>query len=304
MKKTKLLILALVILILPVLAFAGCSGISESELDEYITKYADTLRGPQGEQGAPGPAGPQGEAGPQGPQGEIGPAGPAGPQGEVGPAGPEGPKGDRGPSGSRGPTGPKGEPGICTCTLYPVIDGFVSEGEWDEATVIPVEDEMGEVSVLAYPDYLYVLLRLPDTTDARMGENTVGNDQVGININPTEGGAWGFPYDLIFETSADFPWNPKVNSGDVNGWHTRWLPNDAQTFVPGNLQSATTYTGTERITEWRLPIEWLESEVGDTLNVGGAIEVGNGNSYTYPEGLAWDDPATFIEITILDKPTS
>jgi len=41
--------------------------------------------------------------GPQGPQGATGPAGPQGPQGATGPAGPQGPRGAQGPAGPQGP---------------------------------------------------------------------------------------------------------------------------------------------------------------------------------------------------------
>lgn len=177
----------------------------------------------------------------------------------------------------------------------PTIDGVVEEGEWDGATVIDVASGMGTVSVIARADYLYVLFNLVDLTDARAGENLGGNDQISINVNPTDGGSWGFPYDLIFETSADLPWDSKVNSGTLDGWNTRWFPDNAQQDLPGDLESATIYTGAERITEWKLP---LASTPGDILKVGGAIEVGDGSSYPYPVDLAWDVASTFVDILV------
>lgn len=189
------------------------------------------------------------------------------------------------------------------------IDGVIDEGEWDGAVSIPVAGDMGTVKLLATTDYLYVLFDLADSNDARTqyaGE--VGNDQISININPTDGGSWGFPYDLIFETSAlsagdgghhMLPWNPKVNSGiSSDGWATRWFPNDAQENLPNNLESATTYSGGQRITEWKLPLASIGGLApGGTLKIGGAIDVGNGNSYVYPIGLAWDNAATYETYT-------
>lgn len=65
-------------------------------------------RGPQGEQGIPGP---QGEPGVQGPQGLQGPQGDPGQAGPAGQTGPQGPQGVQGPQGPTGPQGPKGDPG-------------------------------------------------------------------------------------------------------------------------------------------------------------------------------------------------
>ena len=65
-------------------------------------------RGPQGEQGIPGP---QGEPGVQGPQGLQGPQGDPGQAGPAGQTGPQGPQGVRGPQGPTGPQGPKGDTG-------------------------------------------------------------------------------------------------------------------------------------------------------------------------------------------------
>lgn len=65
-------------------------------------------RGPQGEQGIPGP---QGEPGVQGPQGLQGPQGDPGEAGPAGQTGPQGPQGVQGPQGPTGPQGPKGDTG-------------------------------------------------------------------------------------------------------------------------------------------------------------------------------------------------
>lgn len=53
----------------------------ESIVDTYVTANAETLRGPQGEQGLQGP---KGDPGSQGPQGEQGPKGEPGPKGDPG----------------------------------------------------------------------------------------------------------------------------------------------------------------------------------------------------------------------------
>jgi len=187
------------------------------------------------------------------------------------------------------------------------VDGIISSGEWDDATEIDVASGMGTVSVMADTDYLYVLFDLNDLNDARtLYVNEVGNDQISININPTHGGAWGFPYDLIFETSAlsaadgghhVLPWNPKVNSGtSSDGWATRWFPNDAQDNLPSELESDTTYGGGKRISEWKLPLSSINLIGDDQLKIGGAVDVGDGNSYVYPINLNWNDALTFVKI--------
>ncbi len=189
----------------------------------------------------------------------------------------------------------------------PTIDGVIISGEWDGAVEIDVASEMGTVSVIADTDYLYVLFDVVDINDARTQYvNEVGNDQISINVNPTDGGSWGFPYDLIFETSAlsstdgghhVLPWNPKVNSGTIDGWATRWFPNDAQETLPTDLESVTTYSDGRRITEWKIPLATI-NPLPSTLKVGGAIDVGDGNSYVYPVGLNWSDPATFVDVVV------
>jgi len=199
-----------------------------------------------------------------------------------------------------------------------VIDGILSSGEWDNGriTEIPVAGGMGTVKIQVTTDYLYVAFNLVDSNDARTqyaGE--IGNDQISINVNPTDGGPSGFPYDLIFETSALsytcegcstcpddgghhwLPWNPKVNSGTIDNWATRWFPNDAQEDLPGDLESATAYSSTNRITEWKIPLVSLNlSPCGSYIKVGGAVDVGDGNSYKYPSGLNWSDVLTYVEI--------
>ena len=180
------------------------------------------------------------------------------------------------------------------------IDGVLSPGEWDCTTEIPVADEMGTVKVLATTDYLFIAFDIVDSDDARLGQ-TFGNDQISINVNPTDGESWGFPYDLIFETSADLPWTPKVNSGIIDGWNTRWFPNDAQEDLPVDIESATVYSGGKRITEWMLPLDVVDISVGDILQVGGAIDVGDQISHWYPIGLDWipGDASTFVDIVIV-----
>ncbi|GAJ04081.1 unnamed protein product, partial [marine sediment metagenome] len=123
---------------------------------------------------------------------------------------------------------------------------------------------------------------------------------------------------IIFETSAlsgggcpcscpadgghhCLPWNPKVNSGiSDDNWATRWFPNNNQEILPVDLESATIYSGGKRITEWKLPLDEIAIAVlpGDVLKVGGAIDVGDGNSYVYPIGLDWGVASTFVDIVV------
>lgn len=178
------------------------------------------------------------------------------------------------------------------------VDGVIGVGEWDGEAGILIDDGMGFVMLSSTTDYLYVLFYIVDNTDARLGQNIKGNDQTSINVNPTDGGAWGFPYDLIFETSADFPWNPKVNSGILDNWNTKWFPNNAQENLPNDLESVTIYSGGMRTTEWKIPLDTIGVSAGDTLKIGGAIEVGDGSSYVYPIGLDWGDVSTFVAYSV------
>lgn len=196
----------------------------------------------------------------------------------------------------------------------PIIDGVIDAGEWDGATVIPVASGMGNVSVLAYTDYLYVLFNVTDSTDARLGENLVGNDKIGLNINPTDGGPWGKPYDIVFQTGADpaaftTP-DPNVDdssSGMTDGWETEWCIVGNQLPLPLDAETMTLYdygTGT-RISEWKVPLASIAPSAGDSLKVGGACDnlhvVGGaqGNSYSYPPTLEWGDPfGTFVDVLV------
>ena len=191
----------------------------------------------------------------------------------------------------------------------PVVDGVIGAGEWAGCTSIGIASQMGSVCVLAYPNYMYVKYEINDTTDARtLYDGEVGNDQISINVNPTDGaGTWGFPYDLIFETSAldaangghhILPWNPKVNSGTTaDNWASRLLENNLQTsLLPASVQSATAYTGSQRITEWRLPMTAVAQ--ASSIKVGGAVDVGDGNSYVFPVGLDWNSSATFTTVPL------
>lgn len=81
-------------------------------------EWLASLRGPQGETGAPftydmfTPEQLLALTGPQGPQGPTGPTGAAGPQGVQGNQGIQGPQGERGPQGPRGEQGPQGPRGV------------------------------------------------------------------------------------------------------------------------------------------------------------------------------------------------
>lgn len=183
----------------------------------------------------------------------------------------------------------------------PTIDGVVTTGEWDEATVISVASDMGNVSVIAETDYLYVLVNVTDSTDARLGENIHGNDQTSININPTPGAPWGLPCDIIFQMGADPAAWGGTSSGTTDGWETDWKIDGVQQMsLPVDLETMTVYNYTTsiRISEWKVPLASISPSAGDTLKVGGAIDVGDGNSYVYPIGLDWGDVATYVDILV------
>jgi|GEM_PF-4750959 len=182
-----------------------------------------------------------------------------------------------------------------------VIDGVISDGEWEEAETITVADNMGTVKVIVTPNYLYVLFDIKDSTDARNGENPHGNDQISININPTEGAEWGKPYDIIFQFGTDpTAWGGQ-SSGEIDGWETQWVINGEQEILPEDLELKTTYRGDGRkIVECKIPLKTIEP-ILDTLKVGGAIDIGDGNSYVYPQELSWSNSNTFADVTIGEK---
>jgi len=200
---------------------------------------------------------------------------------------------------------------LAGCWLFPEritipeVDGIVSLGEWDDATEISVAGDKGIVKVLATTDYLYVLFDVVDSTDARLGENQVGNDKIGLNINPTEGGPWGKPYDIIFQTGADpaaftttLP--EGLSSGISDSWYTEWVIDGTQYDLPPDLDTITLYSEGMRVSEWKVPLASIDPSTGDVLKVGGAADnLGDsGNSYVYPIGLLWADVSTYVNIIV------
>ena len=200
---------------------------------------------------------------------------------------------------------------LAGCWLFPEritipeLDGIVSLGEWDDATEISVAGDMGTVKVLATTGYLYVLFDVVDSTDARLGENQVGNDKIGLNINPTEGGPWGKPYDIIFQTGADpaaftttLP--EGLSSGISDSWYTEWVIDGTQYDLPPDLDTITLYSEGMRVSEWKVPLASIDPSTGDVLKVGGAADnLGDsGNSYVYPIGLLWADVSTYVNIIV------
>lgn len=311
------IIAIIVILILIAVLVAGCAG---ADGERGLTGPP----GPQGKQGIQGEVGPQGKVGPRGPSGAKGPQGEPGEQGEQGIQGEDG---DRGLAGPRGPTGPKGDPGDDADCKYlearvdelearidalenptPTIDGVISPCEWTCAIVIPVALEMGNASFIAHTDYLYVLFEVIDTTDARLDENLVGNDKIGLNINPTPEGPWGKPYDIVFQTGADpaafTTTEPTgVSSGMSDDWYTEWVVESVQDDLPEDVETMTSYSEGKRISEWKIPLASINPSVGDTLSIGGACDnLGStepaGGSFSYPIGLNWSDPETFVDILV------
>lgn len=189
----------------------------------------------------------------------------------------------------------------------PTIDGTVSSGEWDGAVSIPVASGMGTVKLLASTDYMHVLFDLVDSTDARLGENIHGNDQTSININPTPGPTnWGIPCDIIFQTGADPNAWGGTSSGTTDGWETDWEIDGTQLLsLPGDLETMTIYSGGTRISEWKVPLASIGVSPGDMLHVGGAIDVGDGSSYSYPPELnsnppaSWGDLLSYVEYSYI-----
>ncbi len=176
-----------------------------------------------------------------------------------------------------------------------------------EIQEIDVQDDLGSVLVgvdTASPDYLYVQIMVEDGTDAREGENPVGSDQTGLNINPTDGADWGHPYDIIFQTGADPDAWHGDSSGEIDGWGTDWSINgEHQESLPDGLEVTTTYHEDGRREQvWLIPLDtinWLESVY--RLLVGGATEIGDGASYLYPADLLWSDASTFVVLQV-DRP--
>jgi len=193
----------------------------------------------------------------------------------------------------------------------PTIDGVITSGEWTGATVIPVANSMGTVYAIAHADYLYVLFDVVDSTDARLGENLIGNDKISMNINPTPGAPWGMPCDIIFETGTDpAAWPIGPTCGQTDGYETNWVINGSQAALPADVLTMTlyNYTAGKRISEWKIPLASI-APLPDTLKVGGACDNlhapggAQGNSYRYPDGLDWGDVDTYVDVSV-SQPTS
>jgi hypothetical protein len=205
-------------------------------------------------------------------------------------------------------TCPTSLPGGTTPAPAPVVDGVISAGEWNGCTDINFDSAKGTACVIAYPDYMYVKYQINDPTDDRSNENSVGNDQLGLNINPSGlPGSWGKPYDIVLQTGTDpaaFTTPvPDVagSSGLTDGWESEWVTNATWGTLPVDVQTATPYYGATdlRISEWRLPLSSIAGlSSGSPLLVGGAVDIGDGNSYVYPVGLDWNVNATWATVTV------
>jgi len=188
-----------------------------------------------------------------------------------------------------------------TVKITIVIDGVFSPGEWDCATEILIAESMGTVRVLATTDYLYVAFVVDDSTDPREDVTSPGlSDKFAVNINPTDGGSWGFPYDILFQISASTgPFsNGNINSGDIDGWKSDLRIYDVQQLVlPVDLETVTLYGGGTGTCEWKVPLAAMTLSPGDVIKVGGAADIEN-KSYKYPVGLLWDVESTYVDIVV------
>jgi hypothetical protein len=122
------------------MAYDAETGVWTATMTDSTVYQSGDLRGPQGAQGAPGPAGPQGVKGDVGPAGPQGDAGPQGLQGAQGPAGPQGDVGPQGPQGIQGPAGAGGAAGGDGASAFDiaVASGFVgTEAEWLASLIGP-----------------------------------------------------------------------------------------------------------------------------------------------------------------------
>jgi len=185
------------------------------------------------------------------------------------------------------------------------IDGIKGSGEWDGAQQWSIADGMGTVYGVANGAYLNLLFEITDSTDARLGQNVHGNDQLSANINPTLGAPWGMPCDIIFQSGADCAAWGGVSSGTSDGWETQWqLDGVQQTSLPADLLTMTLYGGGIRTTEWQIPLASISPSVGDVLRIGGAADVGDGKSYVYPVGLDWSDVDTYGQLKVVPEPVT
>ena len=169
----------------------------------------------------------------------------------------------------------------------------------------PASGISANVSMHADPNYLYVSFTVNDTTDARLGQNIHGNDAIGVNINPTNGGSWGKPYDIIFQMGADPASWGGFNSGPKDGWQTCWTIDGLSGALPANLETTTTYdtvSGT-RTTTIKIPLVALANFTEpNKLNVSMSFDVGDGKSYEWPDGMVWGTVSTYFVVDIV-QPT-
>ena len=145
----------------------------------------ESLRGPKGEQGIPGPVGPQGPIGLTGPQGERGP------EGQKGDPGPTGPKGDQGVPGPVGPKGEQGAPGknAVHTTLKKIINSTDVLGLLDRATI--TASRTGNICNITFGGLTYGMFNVLPTTagDSKVRIRTVG-EYIWWEIR-LKGGGWG-----------------------------------------------------------------------------------------------------------------
>ena len=90
--------------------------------------------------------------------------------------------------------------------------------------------------------------------------------------------------------------------GLIDGWETDWQIDGVQLSLPTDLESATTYTGITRVTEWKIPLDSLSLSVGDILTLGGncdALGLGTRSvSDKYPSTLSWGAVETYPRIFV------
>jgi len=186
-----------------------------------------------------------------------------------------------------------------------VIDGILSSGEWDGVAGIDLAGGKGIAIVFATTDYLYVAFHIDDPTDKRLGDGLCGNDKLSINVNPTDGGIYGKPYDVVFQTGTDpaaftttLP--AGLSSGISDSYETEWVIDGTQFDLPFDLETMTLYGGGHRVSEWKIPLVSISPLPGTFLEIGGNadLDVGGCNGYTFPATLLWADVSTYVSILV------
>lgn len=166
----------------------------------------------------------------------------------------------------------------------PVVDGIISEGEYDGALSMLITNAGGgTVKAKTQGGFLYLAADIPtDLTDNRVVPGF--NDEFGVNLGESPA------TDTIIRA---------LGTTNANG--RTFGPTDGlwSNFDPTGYEIKSLFGTGHRVLEFKIPLSAIPGVVnGDTLTIGGATESTDGNSAVYPTGLIWGTVGTYGTLVV------